>query len=126
MSLNLGPVLGPLKEGSCYLGSMLDAPDFWKLPYMLDWRKGELAGRHAGFAVRVAKKTVRDAKFSHLGRVGPPCSPVGRPFLHLGPQNLNVDHHFHQSVGPFTISRFYYFISIGFQAGGFRISGRKT
>ena len=50
----------------------------------------------------------------------------GKRFLHLGPQNLNVGPPFHRSVGPFTILLFHYFISIGFQAGGFCISGRKT
>ena len=47
----------------------------------------------------------------------PACQPASRKLLHLG---------FHRSAGPFTILLFYYFISIGFQAGGFLHLERKT
>ena len=43
--------------------------------------------------------------FLHLGpqnlHVGPPFSPVGRPFLHLGPQNLHVGPPFSPVGRPF-------------------------
>ena len=65
----------------------------------------ELGGRHAGFAVRDARKAVRAAKFSHLGpqnlHVGPPFSPVVRPLLHVGSRNLNVGPPFSPGVRPF-------------------------
>ena len=78
---------------------------------------------------------VPSRRFLHLGpqhlHVAPPFSPGGRTvyyftwsFLHLGPQLL--------ACRPVIFTcrpdrlLFYYFISIGFQAGGFYISGRKT
>ena len=47
-------------------------------------------------------------------------------FCNSGRKTCMSAHHFHQSAGPFTTLLFYYFISIGFKAGGFCISGRKT
>ena len=51
--------------------------------------------------------------------MGPPSSPVGRPFLYLGSRNLNVEPPFSpvgRTVYYFTILLFYDFISIQFQA----------
>ena len=79
-------------------------------------------------------------RFLHLG---PQFSPVGRSvyyftisfplgsrqevFASRARKTCMSARQFHQSAGPFTILLlFYYFISIGFQAGGFCISGSKT
>ena len=45
VSTNLGHVLGSLHQGSCFIGSILGAPEVWKLPYGSSCRISSGPGR---------------------------------------------------------------------------------
>ena len=90
-------------------------------------RTTSFTGRPAIFASRAKKPACRPTIFTSRPdrllvcycTISFPLGSRQEVFASRGRKTCMSAHHFHQSAGPFTTLRFYYFISIGFKAGGF-------